>query len=78
MWGGDWVWEEECGGGVSKSESTKGNTLFQYTTVTHHTHLQGPKGEESTEETQIETVSKASHSGRGGGGVSSSSESGIS
>ena len=46
-WGGDWGWEEWYGGGVSTRESMKGNTLLQYTTVTHHTHLQGPKGEES-------------------------------
>ena len=32
---------------MSTRESMKGNTLLQYTSVTHHTHLQGPKGEES-------------------------------
>ena len=37
---------------MSTRESMKGNTLLQCTTVTHHTHLQGPKGEESTGETQ--------------------------
>ena len=37
---------------MSKRESMKGNTLLQCTTVTHHTHLQGPKGEESTGEIQ--------------------------
>ena len=42
----------ECGGGVSTRESMKGNTLLQCTTVTHHTHLQGPKGVESTGETK--------------------------
>ena len=31
----------------------EGNTLLQCTTVTHHTHLQGPKGEESTGETNL-------------------------
>ena len=49
---------------MSTSESMKGNTLLQYTTVTHHTHLQGPKGEESTGETQIRTVNKMSRWGR--------------
>ena len=49
---------------MSTRESMKGNTLLQYTTVTHHTHLQGPKGEESTGETQIGTVNKVSHWGR--------------
>ena len=40
---------EEYGGGVSKRESMKGNTLLQCTTVTH---LQGPKGEEFIREAQ--------------------------
>ena len=46
---------------MSTRESMKGSTLLQCTTVTHHTHLQGPKGEESTEETNIGTVSRVSH-----------------
>ena len=37
----------ECGGGVSTRESMK-----EEHTVTHHTHFQGRKGEESTGETQ--------------------------
>ena len=32
---------------MSTRESMKENTLLKCTTVTHHTHLQGPKGEES-------------------------------
>ena len=54
----------EYGGGVSTRESMKGNTLLQYTTVTHHTHLQGPKGEESIGETQNRDVNKVSHWGQ--------------
>ena len=67
MWGGDWGWEEEYGGGVSTRESMKGSTLLQCTTVTHHTHLQGPKGEESTGETQHRDCEQGESMGAGPG-----------
>ena len=63
VWGGDWAWEKGFEGGVSTRESImKGNTL-----LTHHTHLQRPKGEESTQETQNSNCKQGEPLGAGPG-----------